>query len=172
MKTAKSKFAKKPFKYQKGGFLSQSSMKGIGAGFDVLGNAFGARSNSTIDFEDGNPWANVAANNYNKTLAKNQATKKQISGGLSAAGDLAMLVPGIGTAVGLGLKGLGMAANFIPFGQGAERRAKRDYESARLTGQTINNATEGALSYNKMPKYQAPAYGKKGMKFKTKYSKK
>jgi len=172
MKTVKSKFAKKPLKYQKGGFLNPSSMKGIGAGFDVLGNAFGARSNSTIDFEDGNPWANVAANNYNKTLAKSQSTKKQISGGLSAAGDLAMLIPGYGTAIGLGLKGLGMVSNFLPFGQGAERRAKRDYESARLSGTINKNAVEGALSYNKMPKYQAPAYGKKGMKFKTKYSKK
>lgn len=167
MKTAKSKFAKKAIKYQDGG-----SLKSIGKGFDVLGNMFGSKSNKMLDYEDSNPWANMAADNYNKTLAKNQNTKKQISTGLSTAGDIAMLVPGVGTAIGLGLKGLGMVSNFIPFGQGKEREAKRKYEQDRMTGNMINTSVEGAISYNKMPKYQAPAYGKKGMKFKTKYSKK
>jgi hypothetical protein len=147
-------------------------MKSIGKGFDVLGNSFGAGGPSAIDYEEGNPWSNAAVDRYNKAITKNKNTQQQVSGGLSAAGDIAMLVPGVGTAIGLGLKGLGLASKFIPFGQGAERRAKREFESARLSGQAINNAVEGARSYNQLPKYKAPAYGKKGMKFKTKYSKK
>ena len=182
MKRAKTKFAKQYPKYKDGSkfmdFLSKennnetSNAQIIGSGFDVLGTVFGAGGNRGIDSEHTNPWSVNAAENYNKVVAKNQRTKKQLSTGLSTAGDIAMLMPGIGTAIGLGLKGLGAAANFIPFGKGKEKDAFEYYKGVSSRGARNQALSEGAMSFNRMPKYQAPAYGRKGLKFKTKFSKK
>lgn len=178
MKRAKTKFARK---LEGGGNLidwlgkdasTKINAKQIGAGFDVLGNTFGSGGNRGIDFGHTNPWSVDAAENYNKTIARNQATKQKVSSGLSTAGDLAMLEPGIGTAIGLGLKGLGMAAKFIPFGKGKEKEAKTNFDRLNEFGKNYQQQLAGVQSFNRMPKYQAPAYGKKGMKFKTKFSKK
>lgn len=181
MKVSRSKFAKSVRKYQDGGatgltgFLNQSlnSPKGptagsaIGMGMDLIG---GLIPQKQPEYLEGSGITSKAANKYNETVAKNQRTKQQISGGLSAAGDLAMMVPGWGTAVGLGLKGLSAVAKAIPFGKGKEQEAMHDFQRMTAMDNQISNAQQGALNYNQITGFKAPAYGRRGMKFKTKYS--
>lgn len=182
MRVSKSKFAKPVRKYANGGptgitgFLNQSlgmpkaptAGSAIGMGMDLLS---GFIPQKEAQYVEGSGISSKSADRYNETVAKNQRTKQQISGGLSAAGDLAMMVPGWGTAVGLGLKGLGAVAKAIPFGKGKEQEAMHDFQRMTAMDNQISNAQQGAINYNQITGFQAPAYGRKGMKFKTKYSK-
>lgn len=176
MKRAQSRFSVKP-KLQGGGMLDFLNQKGaggvgtmaggIGAGLDLVTGLIGNKQPKPM--EATNTYSTDAASNYNDILAKNQATKSKVSGGLSAAGSAAMMINPI---VGLGLKGLGAVAKMIPFGQGKARDAAKSFAKMDQAGNQLNMANQGAINRNSaFTDYKAPAYGKKGMKFKTKFSK-
>lgn len=186
MKRAKSKFSNNLPKYQDGSkllsFLNQpigspsmagakpmTAAGGIGMGLDMVGSMIPQKQPKVATGIG--EISSIGADKYNKQMQKIQGTKSAVSGALSTAGNIASMIPGIGTAVGLGLKGLSIAAKALPFGAGKEREAKQDFEKSvtldKLSASALGNAEAKAMA----PKFQAPAYGKKGMKlkYKTKY---
>lgn len=186
MKRAKSKFSNNLPKYQDGskllGFLNQplqsggiSGAKGmsvgggIGMGLDMVSSLI-PQKQPKVATGIGDI-SSIGAEKYNKQMQKIQGTKSAVSGALSTAGDIASMVPGIGTAIGIGLKGLSIAAKALPFGAGKEREAKQAFEKSVTLDKLSSNATANAEAKALAPKFQAPAYGKKGMKlkYKTKY---
>jgi hypothetical protein len=178
MKRPKTRFALKKPKMQGGGlmdFLNKpgaggvTAGMGIGMGMDVLTGMIG---NKTPEMPNQfSSYSTDALKSYQDTVAKNQKTKGMISGGLNAAGSAAMMIPGIGTAVGLGLKGLGAVAKVLPFGKKKEDKALADFNKMDMAGQRSDMAAAGARNRSMIGEYKAPAYGRKGMKFKSKYSK-
>lgn len=154
----------------KPGAGGQGTMGGaIGSGVDALTGMIGNKVPETPDQLSSH--SSGALQSYQDTVAKNQKTKGMISGGLSAAGSAAMMIPGIGTAIGLGLKGLAAVAKVLPFGKRKEEKALANFRKMEISGQQSDMAVAGARNRSMIGEYKAPAYGRKGMKFKTKYSK-
>lgn len=186
MKRAKSKFSNNLPKYQDGskllGFLNQplqssgmsgakgmTAAGGIGMGLDMISSMIPQKQPKVATGIG--EISSIGADKYNKQMQKIQGTKSAVSGALGAAGDVVSMIPGWGTAVGLGLKGLSIAAKALPFGAGKEREAKKDFEKSVTLDKLSANTTANAQAKAMAPKFQAPAYGKKGMKlkYKTKY---
>jgi hypothetical protein len=173
MKRARSKFGVKPILQGGGltGFLGKnlsgtSGMtvgQGIGAATSMLTGLFPQGPSKITDVE--NPYATEAADKYNSVLDKNQKVKGTLkslgSMGLQSGNPFGM----IGGAVLTG-------ASLLPFGAKKEKKAKADYNSMVQAGKQSDMANAGAINYNSRNSgYHAPAYGKKGLKFKTKFSK-
>lgn len=179
MKRPKTRFALKKPKMQGGGpldFLNKPGAGGqgtigggIGSGIDALTGMIGNKVPETPDQLSSHSAG--ALQSYQDIVAKNQKTKSRVSGGLNAAGSAAMMIPGIGTVIGLGLKGLGAIAKVLPFGRRKEKRALANFQKMDISGQQADMAVAGARNRSMIGEYKAPAYGRKGMKFKTKYSK-
>lgn len=173
MKRAKTKFAKP--KYEGGGMLDwlntsknggPTNASGIGAGLDILSSFIGNKQPNQV--QDFGQFGSKAAEDYNKEMEKAMRTKQGISAGLGAAGSVAMMINPI---VGIGLKGLGALTKALPIGEGKVEKAKKKFEDAKFADALSTSMTQGAINRNLMPKFEAPAYGKKGMKlkYKTKY---
>jgi len=176
MKRPKSKFSSKLPKYQDGSSLPDfgtasplDKAKGVGAALDVVTSLVPTKTFKGVS-GIGDISA-TAADKYNKQIDKINKTRTGVSTGLNQLGSAAMLIPGVGTIAGLGLKGLALASKFIPFGKDKEEKAQDEFQKSITLDKISSSATAGAQARAATPKFQAPAYGKKGMKlkYKTKY---
>lgn len=128
------------------------------AGFSKLGRSIGKQTTDQYGLYK-SKGSEMVDNVFNpaKGFAHSQSTVKDIFNG----GGFDMK-----NAVNLGTAGL--------FGKSAlQRQAEKEkklFQMKQSNDTLLKNATLGATLTNSAPKYQAPAYGKNGMKFPTKFS--
>lgn len=153
MKRAASKFKKQ---YAKGGLFSPEGWMGtkgaqnsiIGAGSLIGGRAPEVDANSSLMDEQ-----------YMNDLKGVGNTRNTVSG----IGDVAMATGNpFAMAGGLVLKGV---SGLI--GQGAEKEAKAGAERRKFNRDLEATNTQGAKNLNSLPKYEAPQYGRRGLKLRT-----
>lgn len=133
----------------------------IGLGLDLLTKPDAVANPTTKYSQD-------AAAKYQKQLDKQAKTSGVIQGIGAAAKPLDMVIPGLGTAIGATA---GLVAKAVPIFNKKPEKAFRTFEKAQQMGERVEMGQQGAINYNKMGGFKAPAYGKRGMKFQTKYSK-
>ncbi len=165
MKRPKSKFSKTVPKYLLGGMTPNAA----GGAIDMISSFIPQKQYEAASGIG--EISNIGAQQYNKKIDKINKTRQGVSTGLNVAGDIAMKIPGLGTAIGLGLKGLGAVSKLIPFGAGKEKEAREQFQNTQTLDKLSTAATENAKARAGAARFQAPAYGKKGMKlkYKTKY---
>ncbi len=167
MKRSKSKFNKPVNRgvrlYEEGGGLFKSTnglspYAAIGSGIGTTLDAIAPKQRVNQAFMEDEGYAKV----INKQ-AKVQDTFKTIENAAISSGNPWAM------AGGLAVKGVRMGLTALGVGEGKEERAR--FDAAKRFGTKQSSAYELAGAQNALPRFQAPAYGKRGMKFKTKFGK-
>jgi hypothetical protein len=184
MKANPTKFAKLPKlpKLQAGGFMSSlekfgnsaAGQKAIGVGTGLFNGL--VSSGPAIAQPAGNfGQSEVTAGNlmdYSGNAAQKTADKKNARegafGAVQGIGDMG-LQSGFAPAMiaGVALKGLGALGKALGIGNGAVEEAERKQKLMQETSAQASIARQGAVNKNSIQTFKAPAYGRRGMKFKT-----
>ncbi len=146
-----------------GGGMTMAGGIGMAADFaSGLADSF-IKKPKAFDLGQDHGIATNAAEVYNKQLEKTQKAQ----GILGSVGKMGMQS---GNPIGMAIGGAAMIASKINWGAGKQQAAMGDYKNMVQAGDQMNMANQGAINYNSNNAgYKAVAYGKKGMKFKTKF---
>jgi hypothetical protein len=166
MKRAKTKFATRLPKMEGGGSFLDKNADVLGKSMDMVGNTIADTGPLMMDPNKVSSRAAGALDSYNNTIAKSQKSKATTTGIIDGVSTAAMMIPGIGSIIGLGLKGINMGLKAMPWGKKKAEDAMGDF-NAMTTAASQEDATFAAnRELNKLPQYKAADYGiaRKGLK--------
>jgi hypothetical protein len=131
----------------------------------MLGNMFANSGPKSLNAEGAHSKSFDAADAYNKTVARSQQNKAKVTGAIDTASNVAMMIPGIGTGIGLAMKGASAVVKALPWGQNKADKAMNDFNLMDQSGRQEDTSMLANANMNRY-QYKAADYGvgRKGLK--------